>query len=156
MNAALDIQPRDFSGINVIRFRDGREIRIDDIGTAEQGRLILTEVDATILAIEDQIDRVDLSTCNGPAWKKRAERALKVKRRQRPTIQARIGELGRAERGTVTLAVREAEMRKVDDKRRAFIRAAYASLGHEACIEIWARAEEREPSVFADRAKVPA
>lgn len=156
MNTPLNLQPRDFSGVNVIRFRDGREIRVDDIETAEQGRLILTEVDATILAIEDQIEHVDLSTQNGRDWKKRAERALKVKRRQRPTLQARIGELGRAKKGTVTLAAREAEMRRVDDKRRAFIRAAYASLGHEACIEIWAHAQQREPTVFADGAQVTA
>jgi hypothetical protein len=154
MNAPLDIQPRDILGINVIRLRDGREFRIEDIETAEQGRLILAEVDASILGIEDQIDRVDLATQNGRDWKRRAERALKVKRRQRPTIQHRIGELARAERGTAGRLAHEDLLRKADSKRRAFIRSAYEVLGHETCVELWARAQEKEPALFADGAEV--
>jgi len=149
MTDTLTIEPRDFIGINVIRFRDGREIRIEDIETADQGRLILTEVDATILAIEDQIDHIDLSTHNGRDWKKRAERALKVKRRSRPTLQARIGELARAEKARAIRATHAKDASKVDAKRRVFIQAAYEVLGHQTCNEIWARAEEKEPTLFA-------
>ncbi|NEU13557.1 hypothetical protein G3T14_15665 [Methylobacterium sp. BTF04] len=141
---------RDAFTINVIRFRDGTEISIDDIKTAEQGRQILAGVDASILAIEDQIDHADLSTEHGREWKKRAERALKVKRRSRPNLQARIGELARAERGTAGRLAHEAALREADGKRRSFVHAAYQMLGHETCTEIWARAAELQPAAFPD------
>lgn len=150
MTDAPTIEARDFVGINVIRFRDGRQIRIEDIETAELGRIILREVDATILAIEDQIDHIDLSTHIGREWKKRAERALKVKRRSRPNIQARIGELARVEKAAEAASVRGAKAVQVDGKRRAFVSAAYELLGHEVCTEVWARAAEMTPDAFPD------
>jgi len=150
MTAALDIEPRPILGINVIRLRDGREFRVEDIATAEQGRLILAEVDASILAIEDQIDHVDRTSQSGRDWLKRAERALKVKRRQRPAIQARTGELSRVEKAAAKAAAMGREVVRVDAKRKAFVHAAYELLGHEACTEVWAHAQEKQPALFAD------
>lgn len=150
MSTAIEIQPRAILGINLIRLRDGREFLVNDIATAEQGRLLLAEVDAAILGIEDQIEHADITTQNGRDWVKRAERALKVKRRSRPILQARIGELARAERGTAGRLAHEAQIRKADTKRRAFIQAAFELLGHEACTEIWTRAAELQPAAFLD------
>ena len=149
------IQARDIVGINIIRFRGGREVRVEDIETAEQGRLVLAEVDAAILAIEDQIDHADLSTKNGREWRQRAERALKVKRRSRPTLQARIGVLGRSELAAARAEALGREAGQVDAKRKVFIQAAYQLLGHEACTEIWARAAEMAPSAFHDVPQPP-
>lgn len=148
MSPALIIHPRPIIGINVIRLRDGREFRVEDIATAEQGRLVLAEVDASILAIEDQIGNMDLDTANGRDWKKRAERALKVKRRSRPALQERIGFLARQEKAAVHADALYSKAVQVDAKRQAFVAAAYELIGHEACTEVWVRAAELRPEAF--------
>ncbi|SFH04815.1 hypothetical protein [Methylobacterium gossipiicola] len=150
MSPAPILHPRDIPAVTSILLRDGREVRIDDITTAEQGRLVLAELDGTILAIEDQIAHSDQTTPEAQDWRVRAERALKVKRRSRPTLQARIGTLGRAEKAAAHAAVLGQKAVQVDAKRQAFVHAAYEMVGHEVCTEIWARAAELKPEVFAN------
>ncbi|MBB2963770.1 hypothetical protein [Methylobacterium sp. R2-1] len=87
---------RPIRGVNVVILSDGREVHIDDVTTAAEGQTILDDLDGAILGIEDQLAFDDGR--NGPLWRKRAETALKKKRRQRPGLQRRIGDLRRAEK----------------------------------------------------------
>ena len=143
MMAALTERP--IRGVNVVILSDGREVHIDDITTVAEGQTILDDLDGAILGIEDQLAYDDGR--NGPVWRKRAEMALKKKRRQRPGLQQRIGELRRAERQTVLPAGPGPERR--DARRRAFVNAAEELLTPEVFTEVWTRAAEREPAAFA-------
>lgn len=135
-------------GVNVILLRDGREIHLDDIETAAQGQAILDEIDEAIDGIEIQVEgrRAEVD----PFWLQRASTALKRKRRQRPRLQQRIGELRRAEKAAGTRDALGQVTSKVDAKRQAFIHAAYEMLGHETCVEVWAKAQEKQPGLFSD------
>lgn len=136
---------RQIRGVNLVVLSDGREIHLDDIATAAQGQTVIDDLDGAILGIEDQLAYDDGR--NGPVWRKRAEMALKKKRRQRPGLQQRIGELRRAERQTVLPAGPGPERR--DARRRAFVNAAEELLTPEVFTEVWTRAAEREPAAFA-------
>ncbi|MHC2089433.1 hypothetical protein [Methylobacterium sp. CM6244] len=138
----------DIRGVNTILLRDGSEIRLEDIQSSAQGRAILDEIDGAILAIEDQITLGFES--DDPSWKTRAEIALKRKRRSRPVLQARIGELRRAEKALAIKDTHANATTKVDAKRQAFVHAAYELLGHETCVEVWALAQEKQPALFTE------
>lgn len=153
MSAAPLIPQRDIPTVNVVEIQNGRRIALADITSAAQGRAIMDELDADIINVEDQI-----SSCTIPAvhseWRRRAERALRIKKRIRNTLQERIGALRRAEKAAADAAERVAaygvKAVQVDAKRKAFVHAAYQMIGHEACTEIWARAAEMKPEVFAE------
>lgn len=84
---------RPIRGVNLVLLSSGGEIHIDDIVTAAEGQTILDDIDGAIIAIEDQ-----LATDRGrsdPVWRSKAEKALRRKRRQRPALQQRIGDLHR-------------------------------------------------------------
>ncbi|KQQ23704.1 hypothetical protein ASF53_05095 [Methylobacterium sp. Leaf123] len=132
-------------GVNVMVLRDGRTVALEAIATAAEGQAILDDLDGAILGIEDQLAFDDGR--NGPDWRKRAEIALKVKRRQRPALQQRIGELRRAEKQAARTC---ASTSHKDAQRKAFIDAAEELLPRETFVELWARAAEREPVVFVD------
>ena len=133
-------------GVNVAILSDRSEVHIADIKTAAEGNSILADIDASILSIEAQLEfgRGDAE----PGWRARAEASLKIKRRLRPALQQRIGELRRAEHVSGRTVVAQAYAATVDAKRKAFIDAAGELLGHEICVEIWARAQQIRPSVF--------
>ncbi|KQO88233.1 hypothetical protein ASF33_21955 [Methylobacterium sp. Leaf92] len=135
---------RPIRGVNVVVLSNGQEVHLDDITTAAEGQTILDDLDGSILAIEDQITFDDGR--GGPVWRKRAEMALKKKRRQRPGLQQRIGELRRAERQS---ARPDPATSHKDAKRRAFLKAAEELLTAELVSEVWARAAERDPAAFA-------
>ncbi|EHP78310.1 hypothetical protein [Methylorubrum extorquens] len=135
---------RPIRGVNVVILSDGREVHLDDITTAAEGQTVLDDLDGAILGIEDQLAFDDGR--NGPIWRKRAEMALKKKRRQRPGLQQRIGELRRAERQD---ARPDPATSHKDAKRRAFLKAAEELLTAELVSEVWARAAERDPAAFA-------
>ncbi|MDV2986368.1 UNVERIFIED_CONTAM: hypothetical protein Q9R58_18780 [Methylobacteriaceae bacterium AG10] len=134
---------RPIRGVNVVVLSDGREVHLDDITTAAEGQTILDDLDGAILGIEDQLAFDDGH--NGPLWRKRAETALKKKRRQRPGLQRRIGDLRRAEKRATQP---EPVTSHRDAKRKAFVDAAEEVLPPEVFTEVWARAVEREPSAF--------
>ncbi|APX83981.1 hypothetical protein BV511_04150 [Methylorubrum extorquens] len=134
---------RPIRGVNVVVLSNGQEVHFDDITTAAEGQTILDDLDGSILAIEDQITFDDGR--GGPVWRKRAEMALKKKRRQRPSLQQRIGELRRAEKRA---AQPEPITSHKDAKRKAFIEAAEEMLTPEVFTEVWARAAERQPAAF--------
>ncbi|GAA0252272.1 hypothetical protein LNAOJCKE_4786 [Methylorubrum aminovorans] len=136
---------RPIRGVNVVVLSDGREVHLDDITTAAEGQTILDDLDGAILGIEDQLAFDDGR--NGPVWRKRAEMALKKKRRQRPGLQQRIGDLRRAEKRA---AQPEPATSHKDAKRKAFIDAAEELLSPEVFTEVWTRAAERVPAAFAD------
>ena len=133
-------------GVTVAILSDRSEVHIADIKTAADGNSILADIDASILSIEAQLEfgRGDAE----PGWRARAEASLKIKRRLRPALQQRIGELRRAERVAGRTVVTQAYAGTVDAKRKAFIDAACELLGHEICVEIWTRAQQIRPSVF--------
>ncbi|MFY9292724.1 MAG: hypothetical protein WAP03_18820 [Methylorubrum rhodinum] len=133
-------------GVNLVLLSDGREIHLDDIATAAQGQAILDGLDGAILTIEDQLAHAVPGA--DPSWRKRAEMALKRKRRQRPALQQRIGVLRRAERQAEQPQF-EPGFPKRDGRRRAFIDAATELLPPETVTEIWARAAEQVPVAFA-------
>lgn len=142
--------PLPLRGVNVVLRRDGSEIHLDDIETAAQGQAILDEIDAAILAIEDQVDNDDGR--NGQDWRSRANTALKKKRRIRPALQKRIADLRRSERQAAALAQPVKDIRVGPEARRtAFINAAEELLDAEVFTEIWARAAERNPAAFAGK-----
>lgn len=149
MSAAITDRP--VRGINMIVLSDGREIHLDLVATAAEGQAILDDVDQGIDAIERQL--TSGTGPNDPDWRRRAELALKRKRRSRPRIQQRIGELRRAERQAAPLP--SGTTSPADGKRKAFVKAAYEVLGHEVCTEVWARAQEMRPEIFTD-GQVPA
>ena len=136
-------------GATTILRRDGSEITLDAITSSAQGQAILAEIDKAILAIEGQF--AFGRQTDDPSWRTRAEIALKRKRRSRPVLQERIGILRRAERAAALGASQAQVSSKVDAKRQAFVQAAYELLGHEACTEVWARAQEKQPALFADQ-----
>jgi hypothetical protein len=136
---------RPIRGVNVVVLSDGREVHLDDITTAAEGQAIIDDLDGAILGIEDQLAFDDGR--KGPVWRKRAETALKKKRRQRPGLQQRIGELRRAEKRAAQL---EPVTSRKDAKRKAFVDAAEELLTPEVFTEVWARAAERMPVAFAE------
>lgn len=140
--------------VTTILLRDGNEIQLDAIETSAQGQTILAEIDEAILAIEGQM--AFGRQTDDPSWRTRAEIALKRKRRSRPLLQERIGALRRAERAVALGASQAQVLSKVDAKRQAFVHAAYELLGHEICTEVWARAQEKQPALFADSTNSPA
>lgn len=139
--------------VTTILLRNGTEISLDAIESSAQGQAILAEIDEAILAIEGQV--AFGRETDDPSWRTRAEIALKRKRRSRPLLQERIGALRRAERAIALGASQAQVSSKVDAKRQAFVRAAYELLGHEACTEVWARAQEKQPALFADGSNKP-
>ncbi|UMY16636.1 hypothetical protein MMB17_18405 [Methylobacterium organophilum] len=130
-------------GVNLILLSGGGEIHLDDIVTAEEGQRVLDDIDGAILNIEDQLGFDNGS--RDPFWRKRAESALKKKRRQRPAVQKRIAELRRAER---RIAWPDPSTLMMDGKRKAFVKAAGDLLSPEVITEIWAHAAELNPSLF--------
>ncbi|WP_246690211.1 hypothetical protein [Methylorubrum populi] len=126
---------------------DGREVHLDDISSAAEGQTIIDDLDGAILGIEDQLAYDDGR--NGPVWRKRAEMALKKKRRQRPALQQRIGELRRAERLAAAHPPAGPGPSRRDIRRKAFVNAAEQLLSPEVFTEVWARAAEMEPVAFA-------
>ncbi|MEH3118873.1 MAG: hypothetical protein PGN25_15110 [Methylorubrum populi] len=141
---------RPIRSVNVVVLRDGREVHLDDIATAADGQAILDDLDGAILSIEDQIGFDDGS--KGTVWRKRADMALRRKRRQRPALQRRIGDLRRAERQAAAHPPPGPGPERRDARRKAFIDAAEEMPPHETFVELWAHAAEREPTVFADAA----
>lgn len=137
---------RPIRGVNVLVLSNGREVHLEEIATTAEGQTILDDLDGSILAIEDQISFDDGR--GGPAWRKRAEMALKKKRRQRPALQQRIGDLRRAERQATRPPEGPGPNRR-DIRRKAFINAAEQLLAPEVFTEVWARAAEMEPVAFA-------
>ncbi|MEH3117019.1 MAG: hypothetical protein PGN25_05245 [Methylorubrum populi] len=82
---------------------------------------------------------------------------MKVKRRQRPALQRRIGELRRAENRDEAEAdrvrIRAAQIRAAehtDRKRGAFVKAAKELLTPEVFTEVWARAAELDSTAFEE------
>lgn len=144
----MNIPSAPIRGVTTILLQDGSEITLDAIETSAQGQAILAEIDEAILAIEGQF--AFGRETDDPSWRTRAEIALKRKRRSRPVLQERIGVLRRAERALALGASQAAVSSKVDAKRQAFVHAAYELLGHEACTEVWARAQQKQPALFAD------
>ncbi len=133
-----------YRGVNLILRRDGSEVHLDDIATAEEGQAILDEIDAAILAIENQ---VETSCGRDHDWRRRAGVALKRKRRVRPALQQRIAVLRKAEKKPPI--VKATAQRDIGDRRRqAFIKAADATLDPELYLEIWQRASEFDPQAF--------
>lgn len=151
---STSLTDRPIRGVNVMVLSSGREVHLEDIATAAQGQMILDDLDGSILAIEDQISFDDGS--GGPVWRKRAETALKRKRRQRPGLQQRIGELRRAERQAAAHPPAGPGPDRRDARRKAFIDAAEELLPHETFVELWARAAERAPTAFEDASGVAA
>lgn len=139
---------RPIRGVNVVILSDGREVHLDDISSAAEGQTIIDDLDGAILGIEDQLAYDDGR--NGPIWRKRAEMALKKKRRQRPGLQQRIGELRRAERQAAAHPTAGPGPDRRDARRKAFIDAAEEMLTPEVFTEVWARAAERMPVAFAE------
>ncbi|AYO83685.1 hypothetical protein [Methylobacterium brachiatum] len=136
-------------GINTVLLSDGREVHLDDIATAAEGQTILDDLDTAIDKIELQVtDARDGISQNCPDWRRRAETALKRKRRQRPRLQQRISELRRSERAASVGAAAEAV--PGDVQRKAFVIAAADMLDHELVTEIWARAREIRPAAFVE------
>lgn len=136
-------------GINTVLLTDGREVHLDDIATAAEGQMILDDLDTAIDKIELQLtDARDGISQNDPDWRRRAETALKRKRRIRPRLQHRIGELRKAERAASVRAAAEAV--PGDVQRKAFVIAAADMLDHELVTEIWARAREIRPAAFVE------
>ncbi|ACL56957.1 hypothetical protein [Methylobacterium nodulans] len=150
VRASLPAPTPGVRGITVLLLGDGTEIHVDDIATAEQGRSLLDRLDQEIASIEDQISAAVLRGSADPSWRRRAEIALKRKRRIRPRLQERIDELRRAEQAVRAEANRVADRAAIDGQRRAVMIAARELLGHEIMTEIWARAAELRPACFRE------
>lgn len=143
------ITPPQMRGINTVLMSDGREVHLDDIATAAEGQTILDDLDTAIDKIELQVAAArDGASPNDPDWRRRAETALKRKRRIRPRLQQRIGELRKAERVAQVQAAAAAV--PGDVQRKAFVIAAADMLDHELVTEIWARAREIRPAAFVE------
>jgi hypothetical protein len=135
--------------VNMILLSDGREIHLDDVATSAEGQAILDDVDAAIDRIEAQLDAPPFPGSGDPDWRRRAQVALKKKRRSRPRIQLRIADLRRAERQVPQQPAGAGQARR-DVRRKAFIDAAEQLLEHDLFTEIWARAQEMRPEAFQD------
>lgn len=145
---------RPIRGVNVVVLSNGQEIHLDDVTTSAEGQTVLDDLDGAILGIEDQLAFDDGR--NGSVWRKRAEMALKKKRRQRPGLQQRIGELRRAERQAAAHPPSGPGPDRRDARRKAFIDAAEELLPRETFVELWARAAERVPTAFGDVSEIAA
>jgi len=131
-------------GLTTVILQSGDAVEISEIATAEEGRSVLDEIDSSILSIEAQL--ADFQ--GDPEWRKRAARALKVRKLQRPRVQERIGQLRVVEKNRSHANHMAANSLKVDAKRGAFVKAAYELLGHERCADVWARAQAISPEAF--------
>lgn len=145
--SAAPFNGRSVRDVNLVFLSSGETISIGDIATAAEGQAILDDLDGAILRIEDDL-ACDRQHPN-PEWRERAEMALKKKRRQRPALQQRIGDLRRAEREAARPTAGPGPNRR-DTRRKAFINAAEQLLSPEVFTEVWARAAELEPAAFAD------
>lgn len=139
-------RPRPVLGVNTVVRRDGSTVHLDDIETSSDGQILLDEIDEAILAIEDQLDRWN-GGHSDPTWEDRARAALKKKRRIRPALQQRIGELRKAER----LAAAPPPPMGIGTRNKAFVTAAEELLDREVYTEIWVRAAEIKPEAFANQ-----
>lgn len=149
MNAPVFISPPvegrgGILGVNVVLRADKSSVHLLDIASVAQGKEILDELDGAIASIEAQLDRDDYRDLD---WRRGAEIALKRKRRIRPALQERIGELRRAERKAQAQTVAPIASH-VDAKRRAFIKAAEAILHADDIADIWDRARRDNPQAF--------
>ena len=135
---------RSVRDVNLVFLSSGETIGVHDIATAAEGQAILDDLDGAILKIED-----DLANSGDAEWRARAEMALKKKRRQRPALQRRIGDLRRAERQAAARPPEGPGPNRRDVRRKAFINAAEQLLTPEVFTEVWARAAEMEPVAFA-------
>ena len=143
--SALDQQAA--RGINTLVRPDGQEIHLDDIATAAQGQILLDELDGALIAIEAQIAGFDAGTDTRDAdWPRRVGIVFRCKRRIRPRLQQRIGELRKAERQAQPPPDKASSAK--DGQRRAFVLAAEAMLDRELLTEVWARAQEMRPQAF--------
>lgn len=142
--------------VRIVVLSDGRRIHLDDIETAEIGRSYLDDLDATIGSIEGQLVAADSGSeiSPDPNWRPRAELALKRKRRIRPRLQHRIGELTRAERQLRDGVKPNRDRPEALERRIAFIDAAEELLERDLFVEIWERAREKQPMLFADVERV--
>lgn len=143
-----DSGERTFRGVNVAILDDGREIHVDDVTTSGEGRAIIDELESAAILIATQLE-FDLD--RDDAWRKRATLALRRKRAVLSRLQQRVAGLRRVERAAAVGANSQPVVGKADAKRHAFIEAALDLLGHEQCVEIWARAEERQPDLFTHK-----
>ncbi|MFE1601578.1 hypothetical protein [Methylobacterium sp. ID0610] len=152
MRATGAAPDRGIPGTGILFANDRTSVHVDDVATVEQGRALLDRLDGEILSIEGQLSAAQLRGDADPAWRRRAELALKHKRRIRPRLQERIGALRRAEQEARAEANRVADRAQINGQRRAFMVAARELLGHEIMTEIWARAAEIRPDAFPDGA----
>lgn len=136
---------RSVRDVNLVFLSNGETISIGDIVTSAEGQAILDDLDGAILKIED-----DLANSGDAEWRARAEMALKKKRRQRPALQQRIGDLRRSERQAAVHPPAGLGPNRRDIRRKAFINAAEQLLTPEVFTEVWARAAELEPVAFAE------
>ncbi|WP_238226572.1 hypothetical protein [Methylorubrum aminovorans] len=134
--------------MNLVFLSSGETVSIGDITTAAEGQAILDDLDGAILRIEDDL-ACDCQDPN-PEWRERAEMALKKKRRQRPALQQRIGDLRRSERQAAVHPPAGLGPNRRDIRRKAFINAAEQLLTPEVFTEVRARAAELEPVAFAE------
>lgn len=136
--------------MNVLILADGSRVHLDDIQTMAEGQRHLDELDDAILHIESQVADTKSGRRQAPDedWSRRVGIALKRKRRVRPRLQQRIGDLRKAERQTA-VKVKGPEIRPDREERRvAFIDAAEEVLDRDLFLAIWDRAKEMRPSVF--------
>ncbi|MCJ2080721.1 hypothetical protein [Methylobacterium sp. J-090] len=143
------IERGDVLGVNVIFLSDGQQIRIADIQTVEEGRTVLDSLTGGILGIEAQIERMDISDPDYSQRRRRAERALRIKRLQRPRLEVRIAEIRRAERAVRAALNPPVLESQTLNRRRAFVQAAQQILGEARCQEIWTRARENHPEAWS-------
>lgn len=140
--------PMDVHCVSSILLSRGRQVRLAEIQTVEFGMEVLADLSAAILGIEAKIEAADRADPNTPAMVRRAAKALKIKRRQRPLVEYRLGEIRRAERAARAAANPPLIEQLSDKRQRAFVDAAREALGERAFQEIWAKARELRPEAW--------
>lgn len=128
--------------MSFLLLRNGSSVAIDEIETVEAGNQVLEDLDLSIIAIEEQIERAEHNRDANHDWLIRTKTALKHKRRSRAPLQARIGELCRAKKGRDYEAQRIAEVGKRKTWLDAFVAATRESMPEEQFRGLCRRADE--------------
>ncbi|MCC0806532.1 hypothetical protein FPV16_09920 [Methylobacterium sp. W2] len=145
------IAPSDFT----IRISRTEEIRIGDIKTAGQARLLLVEVQIAISKLErDLADSVCL-TASARAWRRRAEDALKAKRASQRRLQVLAASLDREERRQANATVADVEVGNAHARRKAFVAIVTERFPASVVEDVWQEVHRRCP-ISAETGRIEA
>lgn len=138
-----------------IRISRTEEIRIGDIKTSVQARLLLSDVEVSIAAIQRDLQDSVCLTKPDRAWRRRTEDALRAKRACQRRLQALVASLDRQERHQAHATVADIEVSNAYLRRKAFVAIVTERFPASVVEDVWAEVHRRCP-VLAETGRIEA